>query len=85
MKIQSRTSEPRLAVGKELLCFVPMREANDAVVCLAHDNHVTGGASLLPLVEPLIIDMSIPNENMMPGVPKSKSHNFLAQDQCCRW
>jgi hypothetical protein len=57
MKIQSKTSEPRLAAGKKLLCFVPMLEANDRVVRLAHDNHVTGGASLLPLVDPLIIDM----------------------------
>ena len=57
MKIQSKTSEPRLEVGKELLCFVPVFEANDGVVRVAHDNHVTGGASLPPLVDPLIIDM----------------------------
>ena len=85
MKIQSKTSKPRLAVGKELLCNVALLAANDAVVRLAHDNHVTGGASLLPLVDPSIIDMSIPKENMMLGVSKSKSRNFLARDQCCRW
>src|SRR6202035_243768 len=51
MKIQAKTSEPRLEVGKELLCFVPMLEANDGVVRVAHDNHVSGGASLPPLVD----------------------------------
>jgi len=57
MKIQSKTSEPRLEIGKELLCFVPMLEANDGVVRVAYDNHVTGSASLPPLVDPLIIDV----------------------------
>src|SRR6516164_5888285 len=57
MKIQSKTSEPRLEVGKELLCFVPMLEANDGVVRVSHDNHVAGGTSPPPLVDPLIIDM----------------------------
>ena len=31
MKIQSKTSEPRLEIGKELLRFVPMLKANDRV------------------------------------------------------
>ena len=57
MKIQSKTSEPLLEICKELLCFVPMLEANDRVVRIAHDDHVAGGASLPPLVDPLIIDM----------------------------
>ena len=57
MKIQSKTSEPRLEIGKELLRFVPMLETNDRVVRIAHDNHVAGGASLPPLVDPLIINM----------------------------
>jgi hypothetical protein len=39
MKIQSKTSEPLLKIGKELLCFVPMLEANDRVVRIAHDDH----------------------------------------------
>ena len=57
MKIQSKTSEPRLEIGKELLRFVPVLEANDRVVRVAHDNHVAGSVSLSPLVDPLIIDM----------------------------
>src|ERR1700704_4911063 len=57
MKIQTKTSEPRLEIVKELLCFVPMLEANDGVVRVAHDNHVAGGTLLPPLVDPLIIDM----------------------------
>src|SRR5277367_2341908 len=57
MKIQSKTSEPRLEVGKELLRFVPVLETNDRVVRVSHDNHVAGGASLPPLVDPLIINM----------------------------
>ena len=57
MKVQSKTSEPRLEIGKELLCFVPVLEANDRVVRVTHDNNVAGGASLPPLVDPLIIDM----------------------------
>src|ERR1700751_3601182 len=57
MKIQSKTSEPRLEAAKECLRFVPVLEANDGVVRVAHENHVTGGASLPPLVDPLIIDM----------------------------
>src|SRR4029077_1036085 len=57
MKVQTKASEPRLEIGKELLCFVPVLEANDGVVRVAHDNNVAGGASLPPLVDPLIIDM----------------------------
>src|SRR6516162_10470087 len=57
MKVQSKTSEPLLEIDKELLCFVPMLEANDRVVRIAHDNHVAGGASLPPLVDPLIVDV----------------------------
>ena len=44
MKVQSKTSEPRLEIGKELLCLVPVLETDDRIVCVAHDNHVTGGA-----------------------------------------
>jgi hypothetical protein len=57
MKVQAKASEPYLEIGKELLCFVPVLEANDGVVRVAHDNNVAGGASLPPLVDPLIIDM----------------------------
>ena len=56
MKIQSKTNEPRLEVGKELLCFVPMLEANDGVVRETNDNNVAGGATLPPLVDPLIVE-----------------------------
>jgi hypothetical protein len=41
MKIQSKTSEPRLEVG----CFVPVLEANEGVVRVTHDNHVTGSTA----------------------------------------
>ena len=34
-----------------------MLKANDSVVRVAHDNQVASGASLPPLVDPLIIDM----------------------------
>jgi hypothetical protein len=34
-----------------------MLKADDSVVRVAHDNHVASGASLPPLVDPLIIDM----------------------------
>src|SRR5271155_962052 len=34
-----------------------MLEAHDSVIRVAHDDHVAGGASLPPLVDPLIIDM----------------------------
>jgi hypothetical protein len=34
-----------------------MLEAHDSVVRVAHDDHVAGGASLPPLVDPLIVDM----------------------------
>src|ERR1700722_8806325 len=57
MKIYPKTNEPRLEIGKELLRFVPMLKANDSVVRVAHDDHVAAGASLPPLVDPLIIDM----------------------------
>jgi len=57
MKVQSKASEPRLEIGRELLYFVPVLEANHGVVGVAHDNNVAGGASLPPLVDPLIIDM----------------------------
>jgi hypothetical protein len=36
----------------------PLLEAKDGVVRVANNNHVTGGASLPPLVHPLIIDMT---------------------------
>src|ERR1700722_3704296 len=57
MKIQSKTCEPRLEIGKELLRFVPVLETNDRVVRVAHDNHVAGGAPLPPLVDPLIVNV----------------------------
>ena len=57
MKIESKTSEPHLEIGKELLCFVPVLEANDGVVRVPYDNNVARGASLAPLVDPLIVDM----------------------------
>ena len=52
MKIQSKTSEPCPEISKELLRFVPMLEADDGVVRLAHDNNVARGTSLPPLVDP---------------------------------
>src|SRR5262245_56984810 len=56
MKVQSEASEPGLEIGKELLCLMPMLEADNGVVRIAHDNHVSGGASLPPLMGPLIIE-----------------------------
>jgi hypothetical protein len=41
MKVQSKAGEPRFEIGKELLCLVPVLEADDSVVRVAHDNHVT--------------------------------------------
>jgi len=29
MKIQAKTGEPRLEIGKELLCFVPVLQQGD--------------------------------------------------------
>jgi hypothetical protein len=57
MKVQSKASEPRLEISKELLCFVPMLKADDGIVRVAHDDHVAFGAALPPLVGPLIIDV----------------------------
>jgi hypothetical protein len=86
MKIQSKTSEPRLEVGKELLCFVPVFEANDGVVRVAHDNHVTGGASLPPLVDPLIIGMMEVNvrQERADYSPYAKG-NFSFERVICDW
>src|ERR1700730_15167099 len=81
MKIQAKTSEPRLEVGKELLCFVPMLEANDGVVRVAHDNHVTGGASLPPLVDPLIIDMMEVNVRQERADDRALRRPLLRLDQ----
>jgi hypothetical protein len=80
MKIQSKTSEPRLEIGKELLCFVPMLEANDGVVRVAHDNHVAGGASLPPLVDPLIIDMMEVNVRQERADDRTLWRPFLRLD-----
>ena len=52
MKIQSKTSEPRPEISKELLRFVPLLETDDGVIRIAHDDHVASGASLPPLVDP---------------------------------
>src|SRR5258705_11601204 len=81
MKIQSKTSEPRLEVGKELLCFVPVFEANDGVVRVAHDNHVTGGASSPPLVDPLIIDMMKVNVRQERADDRALRRPLLRLDQ----
>ena len=81
MKIQSKTSEPGLEVGKELLCFVPVFEANDGVVRVAHDNHVTGGASLPPLVDPLIIGMMEVNVRQERADDRALRRPFLRLDQ----
>jgi len=78
MKVQSEASEPRFEIGKELLCLVPVLEADDIVVRVAHDNHVTGGASLPPLVDPLIIDM------MEIDVRQERAcHALNAKDNLC--
>jgi hypothetical protein len=38
--------EPCLKIGKEPLCLVPMFEADDSVIRIAHNNHVARGTSL---------------------------------------
>ena len=81
MKIQSKTSEPRLEVGKELLCFVPMLEANDGVVRVSHDNHVAGGTSPPPLVDPLIIDMMEVNVRQERANDRTLWRPLLCLDQ----
>ena len=52
MNGETEACEPRLEVGKEPLCFVPMLEADDGVIRIAHDNKVARGTSLPPLVDP---------------------------------
>src|SRR5271169_1896991 len=52
MKGEPEACEPCLKIGKELLCFVPMLEADDRVVRIAHDNNVACGTSLPPLLDP---------------------------------
>jgi hypothetical protein len=81
MKIQSKTSEPRLEVGKELLCFLPVLEANNGVVRVAHDNHVTGGASLPPLVDPSIIGMMEVNVRQERADDRALRRPLLRLDQ----
>jgi hypothetical protein len=80
MKIQSKTSEPRLEIGKELLCFLPVLEANDGVVRVAHDNNVASGASLPPLVDPLIIDMMEVNVRQERADDRTLWRPFLRLD-----
>ena len=52
MKGKPEACEPRFKVGEELLCLVPMLEADDGVIRIAHDNNVARGVSLPPLVDP---------------------------------
>jgi hypothetical protein len=57
VKIQSIAGEPRLEIGKELLCLLPVLEADDRIVRIANDDYVASGTPLSPLVGPLIIDI----------------------------
>src|SRR5262245_26461037 len=52
VKGEPEACEPRLEIGKELLCLVLMLKTDDGVVGLAHDNNVASVASLPPLVGP---------------------------------
>ena len=52
MKGEPETCEPSLKIGKELLCVVPMLEADDGVIRIPHDNNVAPGTWLPPLVDP---------------------------------
>ena len=80
MKIQSKTGEPRPEIGKELLRFVPMLEAHDRVVRVTHDDHVAGGASLPPLVDPLIINMMEVNVRQERADDRALRRPFLCLD-----
>src|SRR5271163_5373825 len=57
-----------------------MLEANDGVVRVAHDNHVTGGASLPPLVDPLIINMMEVNVRQERADDRALRRPFLRLD-----
>ena len=52
MKGEPEACEPCLKISKELLCLMPMLEADDGVIRMAHDNNVAGGTSLPPLLDP---------------------------------
>jgi len=61
--------------------FVPLLEAKDGVVRVANDNHVTGGASLPPLVHPLIIDMTEVNVRQERPEDRALRRPLLRLDQ----
>ena len=65
---------------------MPMLEANDGVVRVAHDNNVAGGTSLPPLVDPLIIDMMEVNvrQERANYSPYAKG-NFTFDRVICGW
>src|SRR4029450_6631708 len=46
MKSEPEACEPCFEISKEVLCLMPMLEADDGVVRIAHDNHLASGASL---------------------------------------
>jgi len=57
MKSEPEACEPCFEISKELLCLMPMLEADDGVVRIAHDDHPAGDASLPPPVDPQIVDV----------------------------
>ena len=57
MKGEPEACEPHLEVCKELLCFVPVLEADDGVIRIADDNYVAFGGSLSPVLDPEIVDV----------------------------
>ena len=58
MKGQSKACKPHFEIGKELLRLMLVLKADDAVVCVAHDDHVAGGAVSAPPVSPQIVNVA---------------------------
>ena len=52
MEGEPEACEPCLEIGQELLCLVPVLEADNGVIRIAHYNNVARGTSLAPLVDP---------------------------------
>lgn len=57
VEIQRELSESFSQIIQETLRILLMLEADDTIVAITHDDHVTGGMALAPLLNPKIVDV----------------------------
>ena len=86
MKCEPEACEPCLEIDKELLRLMPMLEADNGVIRITNDNHVAGGVTLPPLLDPEIIDvMEVDVRQQRADYSPNAKDNFEFELKICGW